>query len=102
MRKILSALSLSLLLTGCSVASTPPTSYTLQHPWTRQVVYCPAEHYTLAANNLMGSSYCAKFFENGGFEKLQHLTYMPARFDNVREGSYPERRWREGERVPRW
>ena len=40
--------------------------------------------------------------ENSCYRRLNEIPSIPAKYDILKPGSYPTRRWREGELVPRW
>jgi len=68
----------------------------LIHPYTRTKVICVDK---------IGQSaeQCAKNFKASGYVLVTDLPQLPARYDELREGTYPTRRWRDGgEVVPRW
>lgn len=67
----------------------------LQNPDTRVLVYCfTSAYYTADA--------CAVRFEKQGFVRLKDIPKLPAEYDFLKTGTYPTRRWRSDERVPRW
>ncbi|MGD9637584.1 MAG: hypothetical protein AB7U85_00825 [Alphaproteobacteria bacterium] len=96
MRQVVAVIIL-LLLTACSspvqVMPEPALPTTLRNPWTRQIIRCDY--------NPLDKS-CVSNLQNQGFEKIEHTTFLPAKYDFQVEGSYPARRWRENEIVPRW
>lgn len=95
-------------LSACSwqeVAAPPPcktetypsqeTEIFLQHPYTRVIARCYADtDYATDA--------CAKEFERQGYVRFRNIPYKVARYDFLKEDTYPTRRWRKGERTPRW
>lgn len=68
----------------------------LIHPYTRTQVIClamPGE----------GTSNCAQNFKAAGFVLITDIPQLPAKYDLLKRGTYPTRRWRgKGEVVPRW
>jgi len=68
----------------------------LIHPYTRTQVICldmPGE----------GAANCAENFRAAGFVLITDIPQLPAKYDLLKEGTYPTRRWRgKGEVVPRW
>ena len=67
----------------------------LQNPQSRVLVYCyPSEYYT--------AEQCADNFENMGFVRLNDIPRLPAEYDSLKADTYPTRRWRRDEQVPRW
>ncbi len=67
----------------------------LQNLKSRVLVYC----FTSAdyqAND------CAKRFESQGFVRLRDIPQLPAEYDFLKGDTYPTRRWRKDELVPRW
>ncbi|MBP3687477.1 MAG: hypothetical protein J6J35_03830 [Alphaproteobacteria bacterium] len=68
----------------------------LIHPYTRAEVICYDDYGQTAAQ-------CADTFKSEGYVLITDLPQLPARYDFLREGTYPTRRWRNGgEVVPRW
>ncbi len=67
----------------------------MQNPYTREVVFCIKDATQTAED-------CAKIFESYGFIKLREIPYKLAGYDVLRKNTYPTRRWRDGERTPRW
>ena len=67
----------------------------LLHPTSRTIVHC----YTTP--NILAEK-CAQLFEKEGFVRFREIPYKTADFDFLKRGTYPTRRWREGERTPRW
>lgn len=90
-----------LLLTACDsvfhVMPETPVPITLRNPWTRAVIRCPYNYY-----NANEHKACAYNLQSQGFERVEHTSFLPAKYDFAVEGSYPTRRWRENELVPRW
>ena len=66
----------------------------MQNLQTRVLAYCRGDEE--AVDN------CIKRLECAGYTQLRNVPTMPAKYDLLRKGSYPTRRWREGETVPRW
>jgi len=68
----------------------------LIHPYTRTQVICldmPGE----------GAVNCAQNFKAAGFVLITDIPQLPGKYDLLKEGTYPTRRWRgKGEVVPRW
>ena len=68
----------------------------LIHPYTRAQVICldmPGE----------GAVNCAQNFKAAGFVLITDIPQLPAKYDFLKKGTYPTRRWRgKGEVVPRW
>ena len=95
-----------LVLSACSLSKPEPQPVNtvplfqeevvaLQNPDTRVLVYCfSSGYYTAEA--------CAAKFEKEGFVKLKDIPKFPAEDDFLQTGTYPTRRWRSNERVPRW
>lgn len=67
----------------------------LQNLNTRVLVYCYNVPDFLAED-------CARTFERKGFVRLQEIPRQPAKYDFLTGGTYPTRRWRNDELVPRW
>ena len=68
----------------------------LIHPYTRTQVICldmPGE----------GTMDCVQNFKAAGFVLITDIPQLPAKYDLLKRGTYPTRRWRgKGEVVPRW
>ena len=107
MRKInkLWLLMLVLFLPGCyNLTGQEPTYHVLpyqenmiglQNLQSRVIVYCyHSEHFT--------TEQCAENFENMGFVRLNDIPRLPAEYDSLQANSYPSRRWRKDEQIPRW
>jgi len=45
---------------------------------------------------------CVERLECGGYRKITEIPYLAAKYDYLKKGTYPTRRWRSGENVPRW
>lgn len=67
----------------------------LQNLDTRVLVYCYNVPEFLAED-------CARTFERKGFVRLQEIPRQTAKYDFLTGGTYPTRRWRNDELVPRW
>ncbi len=66
----------------------------MQNLQTRVIAYCRGDDDAMEE--------CVKRLECAGYTQLRNVPTMPAKYDLLRKGSYPTRRWREGENVPRW
>ena len=66
----------------------------MQNLQTRVIAYCRGDHAAMEE--------CEKRLECAGYTQLRNVPTLPAKYDLLRKGSYPTRRWREGENVPRW
>lgn len=71
------------------------TEITLQNLKTRELVTCRNEGGASAES-------CAQMFEAGGFVRLTDIPSQTADYDLRKPTTYPTRRWREGEKNPRW
>lgn len=76
-------------------APTEKDAILLQEPKTREIVQCTATR-TQAAED------CAAMFESQGFVKITDIPQQTANYDLLKTNTYPTRRWREGEKNPRW
>ncbi len=95
------------LLAGCFGAretEETPTYYilpyeeemiVLQNLKTRVLVYCYSSADITAAE-------CAARFEKQGFVRLKDIPSLPAEYDFLKNDTYPTRRWRKDEKIPRW
>lgn len=66
----------------------------MQNLQTRVIAYCRGDDDAMEE--------CVKRLECAGYTQLRNVPTLPAKYDLLRKGSYPTRRWREGENVPRW
>ena len=84
-------------LCGCTRIIVPGTNDTviLQHPVTREVFYCESDEYVSAA-------ICAAELEEMGFVRLTDKSVFPGKDDMLQKGSYPPRRYRDHQNIPRW
>ena len=67
----------------------------LQNLNSRVLAYC----YTSERNP---AEYCAQQFEKLGYVRLREIPYKTADYDFLKTDTYPTRRWRGGELMPRW
>lgn len=67
----------------------------LQNLETRIIVYC----YNSAT---ITTEQCAREFENRGYVRLTDIPRLPAEYDYLKSDTYPTRRWRRDEKIPRW
>ncbi len=85
-----------LFLSACTVRAYENNEYiSLQHLGRRDVVTCVDHWYK-------SSIKCAAEYEQDGYIRLSEKTRRSANYDYVKEGHYPERKWREGDFAPRW
>lgn len=45
---------------------------------------------------------CVARLEESCYTRITDIPYLPAKYDFLKRGTYPTRRWRNGENVPRW
>lgn len=45
---------------------------------------------------------CAQAFEAKGYVRIRDIPYKTADYDFLKTDTYPTRRWRGGEKTPRW
>ncbi len=45
---------------------------------------------------------CVSMLENSCYTRISEIPHLAAKYDTLKTGTYPTRRWREGEVVPRW
>ncbi len=67
----------------------------LQNLTSRVIVHC----YT---TENMDAETCAQAFEKENFVRFREIPYRTADYDFLKKDTYPTRRWRNGERAPRW
>lgn len=84
-------------LCSCTRIIVPGTNETiiLQQPVTREVFYCESDEYVSAA-------VCAAELEEMGFVRLTDKSVFPSKDDLLQKGSYPPRRFRDNQSIPRW
>ncbi len=107
---IFSLLAGCLLATGCSLAPEKPMPegalprpyvaneepfISLQNLKTRVIIRCYNSVYESAET-------CAQIYESEGYVRLRDIPYKIAKYDRLQVDTYPTRRWRPGERTPRW
>lgn len=87
----------SAFLASCTRIVVPGTHETviLQHPVTREVFYCESDEYVSAA-------VCAAELEDDGFVRLTDKSVFAGKDDMLQKGSYPPRRYRDHQNIPRW
>lgn len=61
---------------------------------TRVLAYCRGTAAEIEA--------CVSRLEMSCYTRLTEIPYMSAKYDLLKRGTYPTRRWRSGENVPRW
>lgn len=61
---------------------------------TRVLAYCRGSENEIAM--------CVERLEASCYVKLQDIPRRPAKYDILQRGTYPTRRWRNGETAPRW
>ncbi len=66
----------------------------MQNLQTRVLAYCRGDEDEIEE--------CVKRLECAGYTQLKNVPTMAAKYDLLKKGSYPTRRWRNGESVPRW
>lgn len=45
---------------------------------------------------------CVSMLENSCYIRISEIPHLAAKYDMLKTGTYPTRRWREGELIPRW
>lgn len=94
-------------LAGCTTR--PRTSYipasagyanaqqkiSLLNPMTRNIIHC-------YSTNSFPAEECARIYENKNYIRFRNIPYKTANYDFLTRDTYPTRRWRMGERTPRW
>ena len=97
MKKSAFFLILFSVLGGCTRIIVPGTNETviLQQPVTREVFYCESDEFVSAAM-------CAAELEETGFIRLTDKSAFPGKDDMLQKDSYPPRRYRDHQNIPRW
>ena len=67
----------------------------LQNLSSRTVVYCYNNEYYSAEE-------CAAYYETQGYTRFRDIPSRRAKYDFLTVDTYPTRRWRSGELIPRW
>lgn len=67
----------------------------LLNPMTRNIIHCYTSAFTSAEE-------CARKYENKNYVRFRDIPYKTANYDFLHRDTYPTRRWRMGERTPRW
>lgn len=83
---------------GTPVVNVQPyqeSTIALQDLRSRVLVYCYSSENTTAAQ-------CAQIFEQKGYVRLRDIPRLPAEHDFLKADTYPTRRWRRQDLVPRW
>ena len=108
--KALSLAVLACLLTACvyyhdepevgePVTNVLPPVYqdviALENLKTHTMAYC-------YASAEFSAERCAEELEKNGYVKVSDIPQVPASHDFLTTGTYPTRRWRENDVVPRW
>ena len=71
-----------------------PRQVVMQNLQTRVLAYCRGTDDEI--------NECISRLECAGYTQLRNVPTMPAKYDILKKGTYPTRRWRNGETVPRW
>ena len=71
-----------------------PEQVAMQNLKTRMLAYCRGTEAAIEA--------CVERLECSGFTRITDVPQVAAKYDLLKQGTYPTRRWREGEAVPRW
>ena len=97
MKKTAFLLILAAGLCACTRIIVPGQDETiiLQQPVTREVFYCES-------NEFISAAACAAELEEIGFVRLTDKSVFPGKDDMLQKGSYPPRRYRDHQNVPRW
>lgn len=71
-----------------------PNQVVMQNLQTRVLAYCRGNNEQIAE--------CIERLECAGYTQLRNVPTMSSKYDALKAGSFPTRRWRNGETVPRW
>lgn len=71
-----------------------PNQVVMENLNTRVLAYCRGTEEEIET--------CVKRLQKSCYVKVSEIPYMAAKYDRVTTGTYPTRRWRNGEGVPRW
>ena len=67
----------------------------MQNLKTRVLVYC-------YKSEQVSVEQCAQTFEKKGYVRLTDIPRLSAEYDFLKSDTYPTRRWRKDEKIPRW
>ena len=70
------------------------TEVVLENLNTRVLVFCRGTEFEVEN--------CVRRLEGSCYRRINDIPHMSAKYDKLRRGVYPGRRWHEGELVPRW
>lgn len=62
---------------------------------TGELACCRDNEYTTAEA-------CARALEKECYKRVEDIPYRNSKYDDLKTGTYPTRRWRDGEKSPRW
>lgn len=84
-------------LAGCTrvIIPTGDKEIIMQHPVTREVIYCETEGGVSAEE-------CSFIMEQEGFIRLTDKSSFSGHDDIPLKGAYPTRRFRDKQDIPRW
>ena len=71
-----------------------PNQVIMENLNTRVLAYCRGSEEEIDS--------CVETLEASCYTRLSDVPYLTAKQDFLKRGTYPTRRWREGELVPRW
>ncbi len=108
-KNILKTLLFAVILGSCSNTAEPRNNASLsnetflsmgeeiklQHLKTRIIIICRDSKHASAET-------CATYFEERNYVRLRDIPYKVAKYDRLTKETFPTRRWRNGERTPRW
>ena len=94
-KKILALSLLTLFFSASNAFTADNDSVGLQNLHTRTIIYC-------YSNSDYTAEECASFYETQGFTRMRNIPQKPAKYDFLTVETYPTRRWRDGEKTPRW
>lgn len=57
---------------------------------------------TCQSTDDVSADVCARVFESKGYVRITNIPYKTADYDFLKTDTYPTRRWRGGEKTPRW
>lgn len=97
MKKYLLGFFFLITICGCTRVIIPKDTrdVIMQHPITREIIYCES-------GSGVPVDICAAELEQEGFVRLTDKPSFSARDDVPQRGSYPTRRYRDNQDIPRW
>ena len=102
----ISACSSCLSCSSCSSSQSETPSVHIVEPYKQDVIALENLQTRVVAHCHASETYtaeeCAEALEREGFVRLNEVPKFVAEKDFLKTGTYPTRRWRDGDVAPRW